>query len=271
MNALSGLMNPGAVGQSFQLGMEQGRARRGEMETQNALSMLAQDPNSAEGFQKLAFYQPQAAMQIRKEREAKTLAAQRQQLIGQAAQGDKRALAQLYGIDGEVAARLDDRQIDLATKGIEYIAQSAFAIDALPPEQQPAAFDAAIEQGVALGYDGLAQYRGKFTPQLLQGVVASAGEIQPFIKAREPVAFNLEPGAGRYERRRDGTIETVIQPNPGGAVPFSPVKPQGAQPVAKVIGGVTYYQNPETGKVYDNPQEAMGGGSGNATGSFPRP
>lgn len=269
MNALSGLMNPGAVGQSFQLGMEQGRARRGEMETQNALSMLAQDPNSTEGFQKLSFYQPQAAMQMRKERDQAAAAAQRQELTGRAAQGDKRALATLWGVDYETAMKLDDRQLEKATEGFEFIGQAAFAIDALPPEQQAAAFDAYIEQGVQLGFDGLGQYRGQYNPQLLQGIVAKSGEMQPFMKAREPVSFNVEPGAGRYERARDGTISTVIEPNYGGAEPFSPAGPQGgAQPVAKAVGNATYYQNPETGKWYDNAQEAMGGAGGNASGSF---
>lgn len=78
MNAFNSLMNPMAVGQSFQMGMEQGRARRGEMETQNALSMLAKDPNSAEGFEKLAQYNPQAAMQIGQQRQAQAAAQQKQ-------------------------------------------------------------------------------------------------------------------------------------------------------------------------------------------------
>ena len=81
MNALAGLMNPMAVGQSFQMGLEQGRARRGEMETQNALSMLAKDLNSAEGFEKLAQYNPQAAMQVQAQRQQQAAAqaqAQRQ-------------------------------------------------------------------------------------------------------------------------------------------------------------------------------------------------
>lgn len=140
MNALAGLMNPMAVGQSFQMGMEQGRARRGEMETQNALSMLARDPNSAEGFEKLVQYNPQAAMQIGQQRQAaqakEQAAAMDADLTARALQGDDTALTQLATTNFEKWAKIDTRMKAQAVEESALLGEAALDILQVPPGEQ---------------------------------------------------------------------------------------------------------------------------------------
>jgi hypothetical protein len=221
----------------------------------------------------LAQKQQQIDLQ-RSEFEAEQAAAARKaQIQRDAAAGKPEAVAELAGIDFNAWRGLNtDAQAKIAA-GYDAMGQAGLFVASLPPEQRSGAWDQQVDL-LAQRFPDVAQYRGKYSDQSLQSVIGQAGQFDKFWQMTKPQEFNVGPGEGRYRQTANG-IETVIAPNTQGAPAFSPVpqaQPQGrAQPVAKQVGGATYYQNPETGKWYDNPQEAMGGGGSNATGSFPRP
>lgn len=255
MNALAGLMNPAAVGQQVMGAFEAGREKRREVETRNALAAYAQNP-SAESASQVAVHNPMLGIQLGQQETARAeaaakaaAAARRSELIPVAAQGDKTAMLELWGVDPEMAIKLDDRQADEMVKGMEYIAQSALAIDGLPEAQRAAAWDQAVEQGVQLGYDGLAQYRGQYSPEALQSVVAQAGEMDALLGNRRP----------RYQVIPEGGV-MVDTSNPEAVQQYR-------QQYSRTIGDQQYFQNPETGEWFDNAQEAGLGGTGSNVGA----
>jgi hypothetical protein len=91
MNALSGLMNPQAVGQGVQSAFQQGQQMRGDMETRNALATLAGNPEDADAMRNLTFYNPQVGMQMQDRQR------QQQAAEAQAAENQRKARAEQMG------------------------------------------------------------------------------------------------------------------------------------------------------------------------------
>jgi hypothetical protein len=81
-------MNPAAIGQSLQQSFEHGQAKRKEMDGQNALSAYAMNPDDPAAFQGLAQHHPQAAMQVRQQRDKQQQdqAQAKRELIGRSIQ-----------------------------------------------------------------------------------------------------------------------------------------------------------------------------------------
>src|SRR5690606_30806960 len=79
-----------------------------------------------------------------------------------------------------------DRQAKAMADGYEFIANAAFHIIQLPPEQRAAAWDSYVQQGVGMGYDGLSQYLGKYSEEALNGAVAKAKQMPQFQKFQQP-------------------------------------------------------------------------------------
>jgi hypothetical protein len=194
---------------------------------QNALASYAQNP-SAEGAAQVARHDPMTGIQLgqyeqqravqEQERQQK---AQMQQLAGRAAQGDKSALLSLWGVDWETAKGLDKYQTDKALEGYDFIAQAAYQIVQLPEEQRPQAWDAYIQQGVQLGFDGLAQFQGRYDPQTLNGVVAKAGEMKQFQEFQQPKYTPIgEAGLAGFQFGQP--IQQGGQPQNFGSVPAPP-------------------------------------------------
>lgn len=259
MNVLAGLMNPAAIGQQITGAFQQGQEQRRQTETRNALAQYAQNP-SAEGAAMVAQHDPQTGIQLgryeneRAELQRKTqLEAQKQALTGRAAQGDKAALVSLWGVDWETAKSLDKYQTDKALEGFDYVANAAYQITQLPPEQRAQAWDAYIQQGTQLGFDGLAQYQGQYSDQLLNSVVAKAGEMQQFQKFQQPSYTPVGEG-GLAGFQFGQPIQRRGQPQNFGG---------GAQPVqTKSLGGKTYFQD-ANGDWYEED------GTGNGPATFP--
>lgn len=252
MNALAGLMNPAAIGADVQNAFEVGREKMKQQQTESALSAYAANPDDPMAFQAVAKYAPKFAIQIgadRREQEQKAAAAALRQA---AAQGDKKALLTLWGVDSAEAKRLDDRQADEALKGFNYAAESMFAISQLPEEQQPAAFDRAIDQGVEMGFDGLATYKGKYNPQLRDAMLARAGQMQEFQSFNRPQYMAAPEGAGLINVKDPAAINAW---NSGVTA---------SEPTTKVINGNTYYN--VGGKWYD--ELPQGGSVGNGADGF---
>ena len=245
MNALNRLMNPAAVGQSFQQGLDLGQQRRGEMESRNALSALAANPNDADAMRNLAFYNPQAAQRqqainqrdraAQQESQQKAMTAQ---LVRAAMAGDEAALDELAVVNRAAWKDINADQQEQIVRESETLGQAALDVLQVPFEQR---------QGRIIQYaQQLPQYAEQinelaFLPQeqqdlALRGVVIDARMVGKLHQMEKPQAFNVGPGEGRYERNpRTGGIKTIVQPNLGGAPTFSPV-PQGQGPTVVRTG-----------------------------------
>tara|TARA_R110000772_G_scaffold89304_2_gene185104 strand:+ start:1753 stop:2613 length:861 start_codon:yes stop_codon:yes gene_type:complete len=213
MNALAGLMNPAQIGQQVQNAFQQGHEQRRQGELRNSFSAYAQDP-SAENAAAVARHDPRLGMQLTQHEQQRAQQAaeterenETRQLTSAAGQGDSAALLELWGVDPETAMRLDDRQVEAATRGFEFIAQGALWIDSLPEDQRAAAWDDTIAQGVQQGYDQLAQYSGQYSEQALQGVVARAGQTQQLITRRDPRYTAIPQGGTLVNTRSPQAVQ----------------------------------------------------------------
>lgn len=263
MNALAGLMNPAAIGQSVFGAFEQGREQGRQRAAQSALAAYAANP-SAETAASIAQHDPMMGIQLgqvergREMENAKlTREANTRRLTAEAAQGSPTALVSLWSEDPEMAMKLDDRQAERLLEGYEFIANAAYDISERPPEERAAAWDSYVDQAIVAGYDGLAQFKGNYSDQTLNAVIAKAGQMKEFKAFQrpdyQPLGFDQE-----FVNTRDPEAMAEIARRRSG----------GGAPPAKTVGGTSYYQNPETGQWFDNPEEAMGGGVSNGTGGF---
>lgn len=89
----------------------------------------------------------------------------------------------------------------------KYVADQAFYISSLPPEQQAMAWDSAIEQGVGLGFQNLAQYRGQYTPERLRGLVAQAGQMRELLEQQQPKYMAIPEGGTLVDTRNPGAVQ----------------------------------------------------------------
>ena len=140
MNALAGLLNPLQVGQMVQSGFQQGREMRAGMETENALSKIAMNPEDQEARQSLARFNPQMAMQMQErdqQRQQAQMAERQRQMgtvrqllakAGSSPEGWAQAMgaAQQMGIDTSTLPQQYDPQ---------WAQQQMFIMDALERDQ----------------------------------------------------------------------------------------------------------------------------------------
>lgn len=255
------LMNPAAVGASVQNAFDMGMEKARQVRLNESLRAYGEDP-SQESAKGILQHDPRLGIQIGQMEQQRAAQQQQQQdeefvkeLTGLAAQGDPQALVALWSEDPEMAMKIDDRQAKMMVDSYEFIANAAYDIIQRPPAERPAAWDAYVQQGVGMGLDGLGRFLGKYSEEALNGAVAKAEQMQQFKKFQQP----------SYE-----------QVGPGGLVGFQFGQPmqQGGQvqnfaPTAKQVGSQTFYQDPNTGKWYDNPADIQGGTAGNGGGNFP--
>lgn len=188
-------------------GLQTGRELRRQEGEANALSGLVAGDQSQ--VQELARYNPQMAMGYQQNQQAQMAAQQKAQ-----------------------EAKLKE------AKGI--VGQAALQIAQLPPEQQPQAWDQQIDYLVGQGYDGLAPYKGRYSPQSLMGVISEAGLANELRTATAPdyttVPFEADlvntrdPNALRQfeARRAGGQLTPAQQPQP-------PVEPVSAQEASTML------------------------------------
>lgn len=191
------------VGQKFQQGYQQGRQQRIEQETGKALEAYANNPDDPASVAGLARYNPQLAIQIQQDQRTRAAAAQKQE------QEQRNA-------------------------GIKVIGNAALQIKMLPPEQQPQAWDAAID-GLSAQYPGLANYRGKYSPQALDSVLAESGMTQQAIDNAQVRITPTQAGGSYVVQNAGGQI---YDPAAGGYVTLG-AAPQPAQqvPEAQILQG----------------------------------
>lgn len=234
------LMDPGQIGMNALAAFERGQGMKKQEQAQNALSAYAVTPDAPGAFETLAKYHPEIAIQERSRREAAQREARMRELTGKAAQGDKGALLEMWGVDPDTAIKLDDRQKEETLKGFKYLGTAALQIAELPPEQHAQAWDGYIDQGIAMGFDGLAQYKGKYSPQALNAVAARADKMKDFLAADDPQLRNVAYGDTVVDTRpvaSGGSPRVVIAPNPGNAQTGTPAANIPPPPPGFVMNG----------------------------------
>lgn len=196
------LLQSANVGNAFNEGLETGRKRRQEEKTRSVLADIATnwpgsggggalggqtgivaDPQADEArfnelITPLAQLAPMMAIKIREMRNKTVYDGREQQATRQKA----------------IDAKLAD--------GKKAVGQVALQIANLPPQQQAQAWDQGIDYLVGQGYDGLAQFKGKYSPESLRGVLAESGLAAEYQSATKP-SYMAIPEGGTLVNTRD--------------------------------------------------------------------
>lgn len=235
-------------------------------ELDNALASYVTNPQDQAAFGKITQLDPRMGMQLQERQQKASAEQRRRELIPLAARGDETALLELWGADPDMAMKLDENSKKKAVDGVKYVASAAYKIKQLPPDQRPAAWDAYIDQGMAQ-YPGLAQYKGKYSDQSLDSIVAQAGETKMFEEFQQPRYVPLgEQGAIGLQYGRPIPGGPTVNPATQQKAPTAPPPPKEAIEDLR--------RNPKSAPQFDEifgqgaAAKALGGASGNTGGNF---
>jgi hypothetical protein len=186
---------------TFMQGFQNARAFRQQMATDNALAAFAQNPDDPQALAALTAANPQVGLGFRRE--------QRQE------QFQNRALE---AQQQEAQARQQQQMVE---EGRKVVGQAALGILRLPEQQRAQAFDQQIDV-LSQQFPGLAQYRGRYSPQLLDAVLAQSGLMKEGIDLTSPKYQAIVPG-GQLQNTNPYANTGMGQPAQAPATP-----PQGA-------------------------------------------
>lgn len=117
-----------------------------------------------------------------------------------------------------------ERRQKLLTEGKKAVGQAALQIATLPPERRAQAWDSAIDYLVGQGWDGLGQFRGKYSDQSLMGVISEAGLANELRTATQP-SYQVIPENGTLvDTRNPAAVAQFGAPQQAQA----PQQPQGS-------------------------------------------
>lgn len=206
------MIDPASIGmgvlEAFRTGQAEGEQRR----YRSALSTYVTDPSQS-NLAALAPYNPEMVLKER-ERLAKSEAEAAQVTNRQqAAAGDPAARARLAGYDFDAWSKLNDDQRKQQALQSTTIGNAAFDVARRPPEQQAAAWDSYIDQ-LSQQYPELAQFKGKYTPELLQATIAQANMSQDWIKSQMP-DYQVIPQGGTLIDTRNAQATQQFSPQQG--------------------------------------------------------
>lgn len=176
-------------------GFNTARGLRMEDARRNALSDYFGNPDDPQALAGVARYDPKAAFDIR-------------------------------GQQQEQRAAAEKRQRELLDRGKKAVGQAALGIARLPEEQRARAWDQQIDYLVQQGYDGLAPFKGRYSEQSLQGVLADSGLMVEFQAASKP-SYMAVPAGGYLQGFQYGQpIAEGGAPAPQSMQPGSPLPQQ---------------------------------------------
>jgi hypothetical protein len=154
-------------------------------------------------------------------------------------------LQQLAAIDPTSYNTLSTQRRQYEQGMVEAASNLAQRVLTLPPEQRASVY----QQQIAILGQRFPELAGQeYSDELMQSTIAEAGQWQTFNSSQQPDYMAI-PENGTLVNTRD----------PAAVSQFGQGQPTPAQqPIARAVGGATYYQNPSTGEWFDNPQEAAG-------------
>lgn len=196
VNPQWGMMQPVDIGGAFEAGRRQAQQAKQEAGAQAALQAYAANPDDPNVLPALAQYRPDIAIQLHGQRQQQAAATQERDIKMRAAQGDKQAIAQLAGIDWNAWSKLGQVGKDALKSKVDYLGNAALRISQLPEEARPQAWDAAVDQGVSLGYNDLAEQKGRYSAQALNSLIDNAGMVTKLFDAQK-VDYKVIPEGGR--------------------------------------------------------------------------
>ena len=207
------ILRPVDIGGAFQQGMEQGRQRRAEAEIDKQLAAMAQNPNAPISNDLLRFA-PRAAYDLQQQRIAQQKAAQKQ------AQEERRLnmtdLAKLFNSVTDEAsyqrglAIARNWNLDVSQAPANYdpnwVAEQKMVIQAFVDE--PEKLTTMAQQLVEAGYQ---PGTPEFETQMRQLITADATKVVSVTDGGMATAYGP-----------DGSVKSLIVPNPGGVAPGTP-------------------------------------------------
>lgn len=175
-------------------GLQTGREIRREEGERNALAGLVNGEEGALG--NLATYNPQAAMQVQQQQQQR------------AAQVEK------------------ERQAQLAA-GTKLVGQAALIVSQYPEAQRAQAWDAQIDALAQQGWDGIAQFKGKYSPQALESVIAQSGLASEYASQQRPRYMAIPEGGTLVDTSNPAAVQQFgQQPAPAAQKPTTQIIPQ---------------------------------------------
>lgn len=217
-----GISQPVDIGGMFNNGVQAGRQRRIETETDNALRQYAQNPNDPNAVNSLLRFNPQMGMQLRQQQQEQQRRVQSQAQTGAALGGDMQQFAQLAQTDPEQFARIRP-QIEQMNRTIGDIAMASTT-----PEQ----WDANVNNLVQQYGEGFARYRGRF--DLRDVAIAQSGQMREWLASQEPRIQSVPVGGALLAMDRNGGNAGYIAGGPEGAPVYTPPNERAPQMAPQV-------------------------------------
>lgn len=211
-----GILRPVDIGGAFNQGVEAGRQRRAENALDEQFRTMAQNPNAPVSNDLLRFA-PQQAYQLSQQQRQQQKGERERDVKMRAAQGDKAAIAELAGIDWDAWTKIGQRDKDAIKARNDYMGNAALRISQAPEAQRPQLWDAAVQQGVQLGYSDLASFQGQYNPQALEALIANSGQVAKLFELEKP-NYQVIPEGGTLVNTRDpAALQQVANQNSSAA------------------------------------------------------
>jgi hypothetical protein len=237
-------------------GYQAGRAIRQDNEREGALQGYLANPEDDVSISRLAAADPSLGIPLMERRKKAARDKQVGELAARAAQGDEQAAIELWQLDTELASRFDDRSRKQIEEGTKAIGNAAYRIALLPEDQQPAAWDMAVD-ALAPTYPGVGKYKGQYSPENLNALLDQTGMSEKVIEARRPRYQAVAPG---------GSIQNT---NPLAGPVGMMGQPRGGDPNLPQPGTVEDGYRFRGGDPADPSNwEAVGGPTGARSGGF---
>ncbi len=211
-----GILRPVDIGGAFNQGVEAGRQRRAESALDEQFRTMAQNPNAPVSNDLLRFA-PQQAYQLSQQQRQQQKADKERDVKVRAAKGDKAAIAELAGIDWDAWTKISKADKDAIKARNDYMGNAALRISQAPEAQRPQLWDAAVQQGVQLGYSDLASFQGQYNPQALEALIANSGQVAKLFELEKP-NYQVIPEGGTLVNTRDpAALQQVANQNSSAA------------------------------------------------------